>query len=188
MCCTSIKPLTGHWSGTQPGWYWHGSQWWWPVCQLSPPQGWQSWSEPLTSDGSHWSLRPDGQWCSQWAEEEEEAAWEHISTRKDTNSKKIRHLNTENKQKKGEINATYIVWNGQLMRASLCRGIHPSWRNAKKPCECVDLMDYYKSTEITFPLSICPPTLEALVAMCNGEGALLHGQLVKFGELLKQWW
>lgn len=26
--------------------------------------------------------------------------------------------------------------------------------------------------------SICPPTLEALVAMCNGEGALLHGQLV----------
>lgn len=34
---------------------------------------------------------------------------------------------------------------------------------------------------------ICPPTLEALVAMCNGKGALLHGQLVKFGELLKQW-
>lgn len=35
-------------------------------------------------------------------------------------------------------------------------------------------------------LSICRPTLEAtLVAMCNGEGALLHGQLVKFGELLK---
>lgn len=32
---------------------------------------------------------------------------------------------------------------------------------------------------------ICPPTLEALVAMCYGEGALLHGQLVKFGELLK---
>lgn len=32
---------------------------------------------------------------------------------------------------------------------------------------------------------ICPPTLEALVAMCNREGALLHGQLVKFGELLK---
>lgn len=48
-------------------------------------------------------------------------------------------------------------------------------------------VDYYKSTAIAFPLSICPPTLEALVAMCNGEGALLHGQLVKFGELLKQW-
>lgn len=32
---------------------------------------------------------------------------------------------------------------------------------------------------------ICPPTLEALVAMCYGEGALLHGQLVKFGELLE---
>lgn len=32
---------------------------------------------------------------------------------------------------------------------------------------------------------MCPPTLEALVAMCYGEGALLHGQLVKFGELLK---
>lgn len=48
-------------------------------------------------------------------------------------------------------------------------------------------MDYYISTAIAFPLSICPPTLEALVAMCNGEGALLHGQLVKFGELLKQW-
>lgn len=29
-----------------------------------------------------------------------------------------------------------------------------------------------------------PPTLEALVAVCNGEGALLHGQLVKFSELL----
>lgn len=29
-------------------------------------------------------------------------------------------------------------------------------------------------------------TLEALVTVCNGEGALLHGQLVKFGELLKQ--
>lgn len=33
---------------------------------------------------------------------------------------------------------------------------------------------------------VCPPTLEALVAMCNREGALLHGQLVKFGELLKR--
>lgn len=33
-------------------------------------------------------------------------------------------------------------------------------------------------------LHIFTPTLEALVAMCNGEGALLHGQLVKFGELL----
>lgn len=32
---------------------------------------------------------------------------------------------------------------------------------------------------------ICPPTLEALVAVCNWEGALLHCQLVKFGELLK---
>lgn len=70
------------------------------------------------------------------------------------------------------------------MRASLCRGIHPSCRNAKKPHESVDWVDYYRSTAITFPLSICQPTLEALVAMCNGEGALLHGQLVKFGELL----
>lgn len=78
----------------------------------------------------------------------------------------------------------YIVWNGQLMRASLCRGIHPSCRNTMKPRETVDWVDYYRSTAITFPLSICPPTLEALVAMCNGEGALLHGQLVKFGELL----
>lgn len=69
------------------------------------------------------------------------------------------------------------------MRASLCRGVHPSWRIAKKPCECVDKADCYKSTAIL--LSIWPPTLEALVAVCNGEGALLHGQLVKFGELLK---
>lgn len=34
---------------------------------------------------------------------------------------------------------------------------------------------------------VCPLTLEAaLVAVWNGEGALLHGQLVKFGELRKQ--
>lgn len=35
-------------------------------------------------------------------------------------------------------------------------------------------------------VNVCPPTLEALVAMCYGEGALLHGQLVKFGELLRR--
>lgn len=47
-------------------------------------------------------------------------------------------------------------------------------------------MDGYKSILIQFPRSIRLPTLEALVAMCDGEGALLHGQLVKFGELRKQ--
>lgn len=92
---------------------------------------------------------------------------------------------TDSKRAK-QMRVTYIVWNGQLMRASLCRGIHPSWSNTKKPHESADLVDYYKYTVIAFPLSTCTPTLEALVAMCNGEGALLHGQLVKFGELLKQ--
>lgn len=62
--------LTGHWSGTRPGWCWRESQLWWPACQSSLPQGWQSWSERLTSGGSHWSLHPDGQWCSQWAARE----------------------------------------------------------------------------------------------------------------------
>lgn len=47
-------------------------------------------------------------------------------------------------------------------------------------------MDYQKQTAIKFLLTGSTPTLEALVAVCNGEGALLHGQLVKFGELLKQ--
>lgn len=32
--------------------------------------------------------------------------------------------------------------------------------------------------------AVDPLTLEALVAVCNGEGALLHCQLVKFSELL----
>lgn len=45
-----------------------------------------------------------------------------------------------------------------------------------------------KLTEKSGKLSAAadPPTLEALVTVCNGEGALLHGQLVKFSELLKQ--
>lgn len=64
---TVCVKLTGRWSGTRPGWCWRESQWWWPACQSSLPQGWQSWSERLTSGGSHWSLHPDGQWCSQWA-------------------------------------------------------------------------------------------------------------------------
>lgn len=69
--CVFCFWLTGRWSGTRPGWCWRESQLWWPVCQSSLPQGWQSWSERLTSGGSHWSLHPDGQWCSQWAAQEE---------------------------------------------------------------------------------------------------------------------
>lgn len=35
-------------------------------------------------------------------------------------------LRKKKKKIKVTLILTYIVWNGQLMRASLCRGIHPS--------------------------------------------------------------
>lgn len=46
-------------------------------------------------------------------------------------------------------------------------------------------VNVWTMAELNHICIICPPTLEALVAMCNWKGALLHGQLVKFGELLK---
>lgn len=86
--------LTGHWSGTRPGWCWRESQLWWPACQSSLPQGWQSWSERLTSGGSHWSLHPDGQWCSQWAAQEGKKK-----------EKKKREQHVWYKDKKNQVNA-----------------------------------------------------------------------------------
>jgi len=99
MCCSGTKPLTGHWSGTQPGWYWHGCRWWWPVCQWSPPRGWQSWFEPLTSNGSRWSWCPDGQWCSRWAEGDEEICEKRIGTSEPTWAKTQTAVRNKTKSK-----------------------------------------------------------------------------------------
>lgn len=45
--------------------------------------------------------------------------------------RKSASFSVKKKKIKVTLILTYIVWNGQLMRASLCRGIHPSWKNTR---------------------------------------------------------
>lgn len=155
--------LTGHWSGTQPDWYWRESQWWWPVCQWSLPQGWQSWSEHPTSGESRWSLHPGGQWCNRWA-----GGGKQITrTRDDIYDL---HLLLHDLHR--------LEWSARESQSAQRR---PSQLRGTREAT----VNVWTMAELNHICIICPPTLEALVAMCNWEGALLHGQLVKFGELLK---
>lgn len=59
--------LTRMWWGTELGWCWLESPWWWRVCHWCCPTDCQSWFEPQTPGGSRWFLYLVSRWWNQSA-------------------------------------------------------------------------------------------------------------------------